>query len=263
MTWRPVLSALLILATPAWAELPNPGGFLSNQRCRPAILAAERTFNIPDHLLSAIARVESGRRDPVSGSIDPWPWTINAEGQGSYFATKAEAIAAVQALRAKGVRSIDVGCMQISLLHHPDAFPSLEQAFDPASNANYGARFLSELRAKANNWTRAVEMYHSATPEIGQEYGKLVQAALPAEQRLAGTVPQQALSAAWAATLNRTSVAAAFPPTPMRIIPFGGAVGGVPQGGAMMGGAMTGGTILGRTLDAYRAAPVRLAWRAP
>ncbi|MFO1026934.1 MAG: lytic transglycosylase domain-containing protein [Acetobacteraceae bacterium] len=254
MTWRPVLSVLLILAAPAWADLPTAGGLPGGQRCRPAILAAERTHNIPDHLLAAIARVESGRRDPVSGSIDPWPWTINAEGQGAYFDTKAEAIAAVQALRAKGVRSIDVGCMQISLLHHPDAFASLEQAFDPASNANYGARFLSELYGKSNNWPRAVEMYHSATPGLGEEYGRLVYAALPTEQRLAGTAAQlQALSTAWAATLNRSSVTAAFPPSPARIIPLGGGFAASPAGGGMMG----------RTLDSYRAAPVRLAFRPP
>jgi Transglycosylase SLT domain len=255
MAWRSVFPLLLVLTSPAGATLPQLGALPASRLCRPAILAAERSFAIPDHLLAAIAHVESGRRDPVSGSFDPWPWTINADGQGSFYDTKAEAVAAVQAMRARGVRSIDVGCMQISLLHHPDAFASLDQAFDPSANATYGARFLTELHTKANAWPRAVELYHSATPELGQQYGRLVYAALPAEQRLAGSGPMDNLSAAWAATLNRASVTAAFPPSPARIISGGGGLPGAGAGAAMGG--------LGRGLDSYRSAPVRLAMRAP
>jgi hypothetical protein len=180
---------------------------------------------------------------------------VNAEGQGSFYETKAEAIAAVRNMQRQGVRSIDVGCMQVSLLHHPNAFASLEQAFDPTVNTMYAARFLSELHGKTAAWPRAVEMYHSATPELGAEYGRLVYAALPAEQRLSGPSLLENLSSAWAATLNRTSVTAAFPPTPMRIIPLGGGAG------AASGGLGPGG--IGRSLDAYRSAPVRLAMRSP
>ena len=43
---------------------------------------------VPPRLLFAIARVESGRRDPATGGTHPWPWTINAEGRGSFFLTK-------------------------------------------------------------------------------------------------------------------------------------------------------------------------------
>ena len=262
MTRRLILSVLLSLlflawaiptAAPARADLSPVGMQLPSRLCRPAILMAEQSFAIPDHLLAAIAHVESGRRDPASGTFDPWPWTINADGEGSFFDTKAEAIAAVQAMQRRGVRSIDVGCMQISLLHHPDAFASLEQAFDPAANAAYGARFLRELYGKTNSWPSAVALYHSAAPELGEQYGRLVYAALPAEQRLAGPGLLQGLSNAWAATLNRTSVTAAFPPSPMRIIPLSGsATAATPLGG---GG--------GRTLDSYRSMPVRLALRSP
>ena len=40
----------------------------------------------------------------------PWPWAIDADGVGQFFATKAQAVAAVSALQAQGVHSIDVGC---------------------------------------------------------------------------------------------------------------------------------------------------------
>ena len=44
---------------------------------------------------------------------------MNAEGVGTYYPSKAAAIAAVEALQARGVQSADVGCMQVNLLHHP------------------------------------------------------------------------------------------------------------------------------------------------
>ena len=86
---------------------------------------------------------------PSSGALHPWPWTVDAEGQGAFYDSKELAIAAVRALQARGVRSIDVGCMQVNLMHHPNAFNSLEQAFDPvARNANYAAQFLTELHGQ-------------------------------------------------------------------------------------------------------------------
>src|SRR5438105_3878431 len=98
-----------IVAPPVEPSL-SPG-----EQCRVAIEAAERTQALPSHLLAAIGQVESGRRDPATGQWTPWPWTIDVGGQGTFFATKAEAIAAVRALQAKGVQSIDVGCVQINL----------------------------------------------------------------------------------------------------------------------------------------------------
>ena len=155
-------------------------------QCRQAIHAAERAAAIPMQLMAAIARVESGRPD-AQGAIHPWPWTINAEGAGQYFASKDAALAAVRALQARGVRSIDIGCMQVNLLHHPAAFATLDQAFDPATNAAYAARYLNDLYAATRDWTRATASYHSATPELGEAYQRRVAAIWPEEQRRGGT----------------------------------------------------------------------------
>ena len=92
------------------------------------------------HPGASAGRHQPGRERPARPAdrrVHPWPWTINAEGQGLFYDTKAQAVAAVRALQARGVRSIDVGCMQVNLMHHPDAFPTLEQAFDPQTNAAY------------------------------------------------------------------------------------------------------------------------------
>jgi Transglycosylase SLT domain len=160
--------ALLLLPPAALAQRngePSP-----SQMCEAAISSAEYADRLPAHLLGAIARVESGRPDPRTGRLAPWPWTINAEGIGAFFPTKAAAIAAVQQLQARGVRSIDVGCLQINLMFHPNAFASLDEAFDPRANALYAAHFLNELRAGTHDWLQAIADYHSQAPVLGKDY---------------------------------------------------------------------------------------------
>jgi hypothetical protein len=223
---------LLFLAGPALAE---PG-----QLCRAAIQDAERAAAIPPQLLTAIGRLESGRRDPETGAFHPWPWTINAEGRGQFLPTKAAAIAEVQALQARGVRSIDVGCMQVNLRHHPDAFPNLEAAFDPVTNANYAARFLTELRAQRADWNAAAAAYHSATPEFAEPYRARVMAALAAEQGQ----PSPTLA----------------PPRPLAAFAGGGAM---LSNGADRIAVPSGGSEGGRGLAAYRSLPVSIAGRPP
>jgi len=164
-----MLSGLAL--APARAASPAPA---MPALCRSAIDAAEDSFSLPPHLLQAIAQVESGRPVAQAGRLQPWPWTINAQGQGAFFATEAQAIAAVRSLQARGVQSIDVGCLQVNLMFHPTAFASLEQAFDPRANASYAARFLTELHAADDNWLRAVGDYHSQTAALGADYRRRV-----------------------------------------------------------------------------------------
>jgi soluble lytic murein transglycosylase-like protein len=245
------LLLVLTLALPAAARANTEFGPAPiNRACRQAIAMSERAYGIPPHVLAAIARVESGRRDPATDTYAPWPWTINMDGQGSFYETKAEAVAAARAMRPKAARSIDVGCMQISLTFHPDAFASLEQAFDPVANVDYGARFLLQLYQKTNSWPAAVAAYHSATPDIGAEYRQRVYAALPAESQIVETGAASSLAAAWGATMRSPIHAVGMLQTVSpRIIPLQTA-------------AVAGGVTAGRGLDAYRAAPVRFAYRA-
>jgi hypothetical protein len=114
--------------------------------------------------------VESGRRDE-GGKVEPWPWTINADGQGYFFATKAEAVDWARRGLASGVQFMDVGCMQVDLQMHPAAFRSLEDAFDPESNTDYAARYLRALKDEAGgNWYVAIGHYHSHTPDLAASY---------------------------------------------------------------------------------------------
>lgn len=246
MTRCATIISTLALLLPA-AALAEPGASPPRpDLCRPAIAAAERAHGIPAHLLAAIARVESGRRDDATGHIVPWPWTINFDGQGSFYDVKAQAVAAAASMQPRVTRSIDVGCMQISLTHHPNAFPNLDAAFDPVANAEYAAGFLHRLYDKTQSWPQAVAMYHSATPELGAQYQAKVYAAWPDELNTAPPQPVIAGMSPFGLGWNR--VAAPYTPPPPRVIPLSGAPAG---------------SIQGRTLASYRAMPVRLVSRLP
>src|SRR4051794_18380738 len=169
MRWLLMLAGLA--SAPAWAE-PAADGFAA---CDMAITAAAKLpGKMPEKILPAIARVESGRLDAGTGRVRPWPWTINVEGTGYFYDTKEQVIAAVQQFQAKGVRSIDVGCMQVNLMHHPKAFADLQEAFDPAANARYAVKFLTTLHQQTKDWSLATAWYHSQVPDRGEEYQRLV-----------------------------------------------------------------------------------------
>jgi len=127
-------------------------------------------MNIPDRLLYAISLVESGRWDSDSRASFAWPWTVMAEGEGRFLPTKAAAVAEVRKLQAAGIHNIDVGCMQVNLQAHPDAFANLDEAFEPATNVAYAARFLVGLHDSTQNWQTAGAYYHSQTPSLAASY---------------------------------------------------------------------------------------------
>jgi len=159
-------------ASAAMGQAPD----LARVSCAEPIAWAERLTRMPERLLASVALAESGRWDPANREKIAWPWTVTSGGQGRFFQTKAEAIAWVKTLRGRGVRNIDVGCMQINLMHHADAFDSLEEAFDPVTNVAYAAAFLMRLFEDKRSWTTAVGLYHSATPELHFAYRRKVQA---------------------------------------------------------------------------------------
>lgn len=174
--WTLAMPALVLaLAGQAAQARPPPAPSLN---CEEAIAEAARATGVPSRLIRAIGPVETGRPDPMSQTWRPWPWTINAEGSGLFFGSKSEAIAAVRGLQAAGVRSIDVGCMQVNLMQHPDAFATLEEAFDPKRNASYAGRFLGQLFGRSGDWMIAAGWYHSTTADLAADYVKRVTAIL-------------------------------------------------------------------------------------
>ncbi len=173
-----LLAAALLAPLAARAEeRPQSWAELQSAQCTTAINAAETRYGTLPGILMAIARAESGRPVPPLPGLQPWPWAINADGAARYFDSKAAAVAWTRQALDRGVRQLDVGCMQVNLQAHPAAFRDIDDAFDPAANADYAARFLRQLRADAGgNWFVAVGYYHSRTPELAANYRERVTA---------------------------------------------------------------------------------------
>ncbi len=166
-TGRGVLAA-------AAALLLSAGAIAAPATCDDAARAAEAAWRLPPGLMSAIGRVEAGRWDAATRKVVAWPWAIDAGGRDYYSASLPEAIALVQSLQSQGTRSIDVGCFQVNLFYHPEAFADLAAAFDPMTNGQQAGRFLASLHDRSGDWRSAVGQYHSASPGEGELYRQRV-----------------------------------------------------------------------------------------
>lgn len=151
--------SLAIVATPAWAQAVDDRAV-----CERVGRAAEQAFDLPQGILVAIGKAESAQ----------WPWTANVDGMPEMYRTKADAVEALTKVRVPRPANMDIGCFQISSRYHPNAFASIEQALDPAANAQYAAHFLSELHQRTGDWRRAVGLYHSATAPLEVAYSDRV-----------------------------------------------------------------------------------------
>lgn len=175
----------------------------SADACSSAILRAEQTYRIPAGMLLAIGKVESGRPDSITKLTRPWPWTANAQGQGMFFESANSATDWVRRQQQGGILSIDVGCMQVNLSQHPNAFQSLEEAFDPVRNASYAARFLLTLYQATGNWLTAIGFYHSQTTALAEPYRKRVQAHLSSNIMNPSGAILSVMGQAWQATMDQ------------------------------------------------------------
>ena len=166
----PCALVLLVVAGPAPAA-GNPA-----QLCDLAAQAAAQKTGVPIDILLAITRVETGRS--ANGELRPWPWAINADGTGAWYDSQAQAVAAATAHLADGTGTFDVGCFQLNMRWHGDAFASLTEMFDPGKNAYYAAHFLLQLYQESGDWAQAVADYHSRTGDLAAPYVEKVKAVL-------------------------------------------------------------------------------------
>lgn len=186
---------------------PSPWAY-----CERAAIAIEATQKMPRALLVSVSMAEAGRRDPETRKTRPWPWTINAEGQSFYFDTKREAVAATKRLLNAGIRSIDVGCMQVNLRYHPDAFADLYDAFEPLTNVTYAAKFLKRLHTQTDSWPKAVANYHSESAARNKPYfAKVIRIWANERDRVAALT--EALKAEAAAEIASAQRPQASPPS--------------------------------------------------
>ncbi|MBP6737474.1 MAG: transglycosylase SLT domain-containing protein [Rhodobacteraceae bacterium] len=168
----------VIAATPCTAGQSNP--------CDDAARRAAMTHAVPEAVLMAITRVETGR--DLGGELAPWPWAVNMGGEGYWPETRDSALALAEGALQNGRQNMDIGCFQLNIRWHAQAFASLEDMFDPVRNAEYAAGFLARLHDETGSWIEAVAAYHSRSPDLAEAYVARVEAVLNA----AGPLPDAA-----------------------------------------------------------------------
>ena len=202
------------------------GAVEARQACALAGRGAGLGQNLPANLLNAIGQVESGRRDLLTGQIAAWPWTVNVDGAGRFFASSADAAAFIRLAMSSGARDVDVGCFQISLEQHPAAFASLDAALDPVSNAAAAAAFLQQLKQQDGSWDGAIAAYHSASPSLGLPYERRVLGAWAG----LGSVPAGDLEAAIILATDPTVIEQSPAARLVRVIAMGSEAAGTAAG---------------------------------
>lgn len=151
------------------------------QICDAAAMEAAQKTGVPLELLRTLTRVETGRGGSQAAP-DPWPWTLNMAGDGSWHDSAEAALTVARRAIAEGRRNIDIGCFQINYRWHGDQFRSLEAMMDPTENALYAARFLHDLQGEFGNWMDAAAVFHSRNPDHATRYMArffAIRAALP------------------------------------------------------------------------------------
>ncbi|MFA3919245.1 transglycosylase SLT domain-containing protein [Ruegeria sp. 2012CJ15-1] len=153
-----------LIATPVMALRPGQ----SAAACDRAAIGAAQRYGVPETVMLAITRVETGRHK--NGALNPWPWAINIAGKGYWFQSRHEAQSFVFKHFMDGARNFDIGCFQINYRWHGNKFRSIEEMFDPQMNADHAARFLLDLYKEFHDWTAAAGAYHSRTQWRAQQY---------------------------------------------------------------------------------------------
>lgn len=154
----------------AWAGA-NPA--MANARytahiCDAAASRAAFDHDVPEYVMRAMARVDTGRtQDELT---QPWPWTVTMEGRGVWFETEQEARHYVFRKFRRGARRFSVGCFQLDYTTHAEGFTSLEEMMDPHRNAQFAARELKALFETTGNWTTAVGSFRTSELSERAEY---------------------------------------------------------------------------------------------
>ena len=141
--------------------------------CLIATQKFEKKYELPNKLLLSMALTESGRKVNNVDFIS-WPWTVNYKGKGRFFSKKEEAVEFVTNYTRNGKRNIDIGCMQINYMYHPEAFKNFNDAFDPDLNVEWSAKLVKGLYERFGSWKKAVGYYHSYRTSKRNKYSAKV-----------------------------------------------------------------------------------------
>ncbi|WP_204353775.1 lysozyme family protein [Salinisphaera orenii] len=130
----------------------------------PAYVHAARSHDVPPRMLYALALTESGAT--LSSGRHPWPWTLNIDGRGVRYTSRAAACSALHsALKQTDV--VDVGLGQLNvhwqqrLFGDGRRFANPCTALNPYANLDATAGVLARCHDDhPDSWIDAAGCYH-------------------------------------------------------------------------------------------------------
>ncbi len=125
-------------------------------------------YGIPPRVLYSVALQESRMR-LRSRQTRPWPWTLNVAGVPRRYPTRIAAYNGLTQYLKQGIRSIDIGLMQVNWSYHQDKLGNPWQALDPYHNVRTGAKILATEYRESQDWFEAIGRYHSPGTGLQQQ----------------------------------------------------------------------------------------------
>lgn len=222
LLWFSLVLAFLMHAASARASIPlgapkgsqQPASSLeTSTNCQAIINHFEKLYGIPDKLLASIATVESRNS----------PWAVYALKKSRFFSSQEAAIEYIQKLKAKGVKNINIGCMQINLQSHGRRFKNLTDILPPYHNIAYAAKLMKVLYAQYGSWEAAVKHYHSSSSLYNVSYKDRVFSVWA--HKKGETYTPSAQSVAWDPKSGTSSIAPLEEKEPLLKVVFGPGAG--------------------------------------
>jgi len=125
-------------------------------------------YQIPSSVLYGVALAESGK-NIKSGRYKPWPWTLNVAGMPRRYPTRKAAYQGLQHYLSHGIKSIDIGFMQVNWRYHKKKLGTPWQALEPFHNIRAAAGILKGEYQKTGVWKTAIGRYHSPGQKKAQK----------------------------------------------------------------------------------------------
>jgi hypothetical protein len=165
--WRPFCQMILAFCLTFSSSLAqaSPAAL-----CEDAARYASQSTGVPLSVLRAVALAETGQTKFDKSNYSAWPWTVQSGNMGHWFDNENAAVQFVQTLMAEQRTNIDIGCFQLNMRWHGQAFQSLNDMFSPRNNALYAAQFLQKLYSQTGEWRAAVGRYHSSDGDRAEAY---------------------------------------------------------------------------------------------
>lgn len=121
-------------------------------------IATER--GLDPYILYAVALVESAQINDRLAA--PWPWALNRQGRAIIPSSRFEARGILNEALNKGIRSIDVGLMQVNVRWNGHRVRRPDDLLDPETNIRVGADVLTEaIDSAPGDLALGIGRYHT------------------------------------------------------------------------------------------------------